>query len=58
MMPIDKFPADELKAILSSDLDHLTAEQFDAIQDFIQQIGGIDNALAAVEMLSEMEKAA
>jgi len=54
---IDSLPADQIRAALSVDLDELPEEEAFAIQDFIQRIGGRENAFLAVEMLEEIEQA-
>ncbi len=52
---IDDLPADELRAALSVDLDERPLEEAMVIQDFIQRIGGRENARAAVDMLDEID---
>jgi len=54
---IDSLSADELRAALSVDLDELTEEEAFAIRDFVDRIGGIDNAYLAIELLEELEEA-
>ncbi len=45
----------EIKAALS---DYLDGDQAEVIRTFIEDIGGLENAIAAVEMLSELGEAA
>ncbi len=52
---IDDLPAEQIRAALTVDLGELPEEEAYAIQDFIDRIGGMDNALSAVEMLEELE---
>jgi len=52
---IDDLPAEQLRAALMVNLEELPAEEAYAIQDFIQRIGGRENALLAAEMLEELE---
>lgn len=52
---IDDLPAEQLRAALMVDLEELPAEEAYAIQDFIERIGGRENALLAAEMLEELE---
>ncbi|MEQ8786961.1 MAG: hypothetical protein RIC55_11705 [Pirellulaceae bacterium] len=52
---IDRWSAAQLKAALLDDVTDLTDEQIAAVQDFIERIGGIDNAQAAVDLLDELE---
>ena len=54
---IDSLPADQIRAALSVDLDELPEEEAFAIEDFIQRIGGRENAFLAVEMLEQLEQA-
>ena len=50
--------ADELRELLLEEGRELDEEQAAAIKQFIEDIGGLENALAAVEMLDVLEKAA
>ena len=56
--PIKNLPADEIKAALASGQDDLTDHQILAIKEFVEELGGIDNAIAAVKLLCELEDAA
>jgi hypothetical protein len=49
---------DEIEAVLAQGADDITYEQWLAVQDFVESIGGLDNALLAVEALRRLEKAA
>jgi hypothetical protein len=53
---VENWPAEVLKAAVV-DYGELTAEQARAVREFIQHIGGFENALLAVEMLVELEDA-
>jgi len=53
---IDDLPAVELKALLATDPDELPESVNGAIRDFVQRIGGIENAHLAVAMLEELER--
>ncbi|MCH5375688.1 MAG: hypothetical protein JJ992_17085 [Planctomycetes bacterium] len=55
---IQDLPTDEIIALLARDGSELTPQQVVALQEFVDNIGGIENAFAAVEMLSELEDAA
>ena len=55
---IQDLPAEELAALLADDGERLSKEQVDALRAFIHDIGGIENATAAVEMLCDLERAA
>jgi hypothetical protein len=55
---IEDLSVDELKAVLVAAVDDLTEEQIQAIENFIDRVGGLDNATLAIEMLSHLEKAA
>ena len=56
--PIKELPADQIKAVLASGQDDLTDHQILAIKEFVDEIGGIENALMAVKLLCELEDAA
>jgi hypothetical protein len=51
---VDNWPAEVLKAALV-DYGELTAEQAQAVRQFIHRIGGIENALLAIDLLVELE---
>ena len=55
-MPIDDFPVNQLKLALSVNLEGLPEREALAITDFIERIGGRENAMLAVEMLEEVER--
>ena len=58
ILRIQDLPADKIAALLSADGTRLSAAQVAALREFIEDIGGIENARTAVEMLSELEEAA
>ena len=49
---------DEIRELLLEKGSEVDEHQAAAIKQFIQDIGGLENALAAVAMLDELEKAA
>ena len=53
---IADWPAELLKAALT-DAGELTAELESAVREFVQRIGGEENALLALDMLVELEGA-
>ncbi len=53
---IDDLPAVELKVLLEVDPGNLPESVNGAIRDFVQRIGGIENAQLAVQMLEELER--
>lgn len=55
---IQDLAIDEIAELLNDDGSHLSIEQARALREFIAGIGGIDNAVAAIEMLRDMERAA
>ncbi len=55
---VQDLSATEIAEILAADGNDLTADEATALQKFIEDIGGFENALAAVEMLEELEQAA
>lgn len=52
---VDRWSAAQLKAALLDDVSELTDEEIAAVEHFIERIGGLDNAQAAVELLEELE---
>ena len=55
---IQDLAADEIAELLAMQGSDLTEEQAADLRDFVEQIGGVENACAAIEMLSQLEKAA
>ena len=55
---VQDLSATEIAEILAADGNDLTADEATALQKFIEDIGGFENALTAVEMLEELEQAA
>jgi hypothetical protein len=50
--------AQEIAALLAAEGHDLAEDQIAAITDFIQQVGSVERAKAAVEALSELRRAA
>jgi hypothetical protein len=55
---IQDLAADEIRELLLVDGSELSDQQAAALKQFIQDIGGLENALAAIALLDEIEKAA
>ena len=55
---IQDLPAEEIAALLARDGNDVSPSQVVALQSFIEDIGGMENANAAVEMLSQLRRAA
>jgi hypothetical protein len=55
---IQDLSTDEIAALLAADGNQLSAGQVAALREFIEDIGGIENARDAVEMLGELDHAA
>jgi len=55
---IQDLAADEIAELLAMEGSDLTEEQAADLRDFITRVGGLENAYSAVEMLSQLEKAA
>ena len=55
---IQDLPAEEIAALLAKDGSDVSPQQVVALQEFIEDIGGMENACAAVEMLSQLRRAA
>ncbi len=52
---IDRLPLEQLQAVLAIEPDDLDAETAFAVRDFVDRIGGRENALLAVQVLREIE---
>ncbi len=52
---IENLSADEIRVALAT---AMSDEETEAIQEFVDKVGGIDNAILAVEMLYDLEDAA
>ena len=55
---IQDLAAEEIRELLLEEGSEVDEEQAAAIKQFIEDIGGLENALAAVAMLDQLEKAA
>ncbi len=55
---IQDLAADEIRDLLLEEGAELNEQQAAALKQFIEEIGGIDNALAAAAMLGDLEEAA
>ncbi len=55
---IQDLPADEIATLLAKDGNDVSPQQAVALQEFIEDIGGLENACAAVEMWSQLRTAA
>ena len=55
---VQDLEADEIAELLSRNGSDLTGEQAAALREFIEHIGGIENACNAIERLSDLEEAA
>ncbi len=55
---IQDMTADEIADFLGAEGNYLTEEQAAALHEFIDEVGGLENAYAAVDMLSQLNKAA
>ena len=55
---IQDLPAEEIAALLAKDGNDVSPQQVVALQEFIEDIGGIEDACAAVDMLSQLRDAA
>lgn len=52
------YSADKIHALLAPHIKHLTAEQAQAIELFLREVGGLQNARLAAQLLDEMNRAA
>ena len=55
---VDNMDLQQLDAALRASIEGVTPQQLLAVHEFIQRIGGADNARAALQMLSELESRA
>lgn len=55
---IQDLAADEIRELLLEEGNDLDEQQAAAVKRFIQEIGGMENALAAIAMLNRLEEAA
>ena len=55
---IQDLPAEEIAALLAKDGNDVSPQQVVALQEFIEDIGGMEDACAAVDMLSQLRDAA
>jgi hypothetical protein len=55
---IQDLPAEEIAALLAKQGNDVSPQQVVALQEFIEDIGGMENACAAVDMLSQLRRAA
>ena len=55
---IQDLAAYEIRELLLEEGSEVDEEQAAALKQFIEDIGGLENALAAVAMLDQLEKAA
>jgi hypothetical protein len=55
---IQDLAADEIRDLLLEEGSALDEQQAAALKEFIAEIGGLENALAAVAMLRDLEEAA
>ena len=53
--PIDDLPAAQIKALVQTDPGQLPAPVAAAVGDFIERIGGLENARLALQMLEQIE---
>ena len=55
---IQDLAADEIRDLLREEGSELDEQQAAAVKKFLQEIGGMENALAAIAMLRGLEEAA
>ena len=55
-LQVEHWPAELLKAAVLDDTE-LAGEEAQAVRQFIERIGGLENAVLAVNMLAELEDA-
>lgn len=55
---IQDLAVDEIRELLSEEGCELDEQVAAALQEFVHEIGGLENAMSAIEMLSDLEDAA
>jgi hypothetical protein len=55
---VEDLASDEIRELLAADGNDLTDQEAVALRDFIYRIGGIENAVLAIDLLDELERAA
>jgi hypothetical protein len=55
---VEDLSADEIRELLVAEGNELSPSQALALRDFIDRIGGIENAALAVDLLDDLEHAA
>ena len=55
---IEDLASDEIRELLASEGKDLTELEAIALRDFIHRIGGIENAILAIDFLDDLENAA
>jgi hypothetical protein len=55
---VEDLAADEIRELLASEGKDLTEQEAIALRDFVHRIGGIENAVLAIDLLDELDKAA
>ena len=55
---VEDLASDEIRELLAAEGNDLTDQEAVALRDFIYRIGGIENAVLAIDLLDELEKAA
>ncbi len=53
---IQDMPAAQISELLRAHVDGLIGSHTAALEDFVERIGGVENAWAAVRMLNELEE--
>jgi hypothetical protein len=55
---VEDLASDEIRELLATEGEDLTEQEAVALRDFIYRIGGIENAVLAIDLLDELENAA
>lgn len=55
---IEDLATEDLANLLRARGDELSDDEAEAVQDFVARVGGIENALLAIEMLTRIDRAA
>jgi len=54
--PVDRLPAQQIRTLVETNPAQLPPAVAGAVREFLERIGGIENARLAVEMLESLER--
>ena len=54
---VEDLPPNEIRELLAAERNDLTEQEAVALGDFIYRIGGVENAVLAIDLLDDLEQA-